>query len=130
MASTGIVLPEFEEEHNVSQITNPKIKGKELRVPRIPIENVEFSEPSTPDSKRAELSGFIHPPSETSPNRHLPDDSTTVLQQLEDKRREIDEMQSILQALLNNMTAQSNGESMDDYIHRSQTQAQTRIRSE
>ena len=78
MASTGIVLPEFEEEHNVSQITNPKIKGKELRVPRIPIENVEFSEPSTPDSKRAKLSGFIHPPSKILPTRHLSNCATTA----------------------------------------------------
>src|ERR1700677_673163 len=99
-------------------------------VPRIPIGNVEFSEPSTPDSKQAELSGFIHPPSKTSSNKHMPDENTTVLQQLEDRRREINEMQSILCAPLNNLTAQSNSESMDDYIHRIQTQAQTRIRRE
>ena len=55
-------------------------------VPRIPIGNVEFSEPSTPDSKQAESSGFIHSPSETSFNRHMPDENTAVLQQLEDKR--------------------------------------------
>src|ERR1700677_2208944 len=97
MASTGIELPEFEEEHFISQVTDPKTKGKECMVPMIPIENVEFLEPSTPDSKQAEPSGFIHPPSETSPNRHLPDDSATVLQQLEDKPQEINEMQSILQ---------------------------------
>ena len=71
MASTGIDIPEFEEEHIVPQVTYPKIKGKEHMLPRIPIENVEFSEPSTPDSKRAEPSGFIHPPSETSSNRHI-----------------------------------------------------------
>src|SRR5271154_4822750 len=115
MALMGIVLPEFEEEHIVPQSTYPKIKGKERMVPRTPIENVEFSEPSTPDSKRAEPSGFIDPPSETSSNRHKPDENTTVLQQLEDRRREIDEMQSILRAPLNNLTARSNGESMDDY---------------
>src|ERR1700677_50571 len=130
MASTGIDIPEFEEEHIIPQVTYPKIKGKERMVPRIPIGNVEFSEPSTPDSKRAEPSGFIHPPSETSSNRHMPNENTPVLQQLEDKRREIDKMQSILRAPLNNMTTQSNSESMDDYIHRIPTQAQTRIHSE
>src|ERR1700677_3582074 len=96
IASMGIDLPDFEEEHIVPQVTYPTIKGKEHMAPRIPIGNVEFSEPSTPDSKRAEPSGFIHPPSETSSNRHMPDENTAVLQQLENRHREIDEMQSIL----------------------------------
>src|ERR1700677_2232186 len=107
MASTGIELANFEEEHFVSQVIYPTTKGKEHMIPMIPMENVDFSEPSTPDSKRAELSGFIHPPSKTSSNRHMPDENTAVLQQLEDKRREIDEMQSILWAPLNNLTTRS-----------------------
>ena len=82
MVSTGMDLPSFEEECFVPQVIYPLTKGKEHM---IPIEDTGLSEPSTPDSKRAKPSGFIHPLSESSSSKQLPNDSTIVLQQLEDK---------------------------------------------